>query len=106
MPRINVTGQDGATHLLEADDASALMEPLREAGLVEATCGGAASCGTCHIFVADKWIAPTGERTEEEGWMLEALEDEVEVKECSRLACQITLAAEHDGLELTIAPQV
>ena len=106
MPKITVTGQDGTTHSLEAKEGAALMEPLRDAELVEATCGGAASCGTCHVFIADKWLASTGERTEEEGWMLEALEDEVEIKECSRLACQVALGSEHDGIEVTIAPQV
>ena len=106
MPKISVTGQDGTQHSLEAEEGKALMEPLRDADLVEATCGGAASCGTCHIYVADQWLAATGERTEEEGWMLEALEDEVEVTAASRLACQISLASELDGIDLTIAPQV
>lgn len=83
-----------------------LMEPLRDDGLVDATCGGAASCGTCHIYLAGGWISRTGERTEDEGYMLESLEDFVEVTDQSRLACQIKLGDEHDGIKLEIAPQV
>ena len=82
------------------------MEPLRDAGLIDATCGGAASCGTCHVFVGEKWLAATGERTEDEGYMLEALEEVIEVKSCSRLACQISISDALDGIELEIAPQV
>ena len=82
-----------------------LMETLRDNDLVEGTCGGAASCGTCHIYVAADWIGKLGERTEDEGYMLEALEDVTEVKPVSRLACQITLEEAHDGLSLKIAPE-
>ena len=106
MPSIIVRALDGTSHTLEGKAGGALMEPLRDAGLVEATCGGAASCGTCHVFLGEAWIGETGERTEEEGWMLEALEDEVEVTECSRLACQVELSDAHEGMELAIAPQV
>lgn len=106
MITINLTDQSGTAHKLEAKAGQALMEPLRDAQLVEATCGGAASCGTCHVFVAADWLSKTGEQTEEEGWMLEALEDEVEIRPDSRLACQIQLGDAHDGLELEIATQL
>jgi 2Fe-2S ferredoxin len=106
MPTINVTDLTGTVHQLAVDEGKALMEPLRDANLVDAICGGAASCGTCPVFVAEKWLESTGERTEDEGYMLEALEDEIEVRPSSRLACQISVTAAHDGIEMEIAPQL
>ena len=46
MPKITVRTLEGEEHELEAEAGSSLMEPLRHAGLIEATCGGMASCGT------------------------------------------------------------
>jgi 2Fe-2S ferredoxin len=106
MPKVTVTDQDGTAHDLSPNPGEALMEPLREAGFVDGTCGGAASCGTCHIYVHEDWLEKCGERTEDEGYMLEGLEELVEVKNTSRLACQVTLADSHDGLVIEIAPQI
>lgn len=106
MPKITATDHDGKAHVLEASTGDVLMESLRDADLVEATCGGAASCGTCHIYVGNDWLEKLGERTEDEGYMLESLEEHVEIMDTSRLACQITLSDDHDGLSLDIAPQI
>ncbi len=106
MPKITVFDSAGNEHNLPVDAGAALMEPLRDAGLIEATCGGAASCGTCHIYLRDDWVTKTGARTEDEGYMLEGLEDLVEVKDVSRLACQITVSDELDGISMDIAPQI
>ena len=71
MPKITAIDHDGNEHALDASAGDVLMESLRDADLVEATCGGAASCGTCHVYLRDNWLAKTGERTEDEGYMLE-----------------------------------
>ncbi|MDA8707782.1 2Fe-2S iron-sulfur cluster-binding protein [Hellea sp.] len=104
MATLHVTKTDGETQTVEAKNGAQMMEALQAAGLVEGTCGGAASCGTCHIYFADKTAA--GERTEDEGYMLEGLEDFVEIKEGSRLSCQIEVTEAHDGLKIEIAPEV
>ncbi len=106
MPKITVYDQDGSEHSLSADAGNALMESLRDEGLVEATCGGAASCGTCHIYLREDWFSRCGERTEDEGYMLEGLEEHVEVKDVSRLACQIVVTEDMDGISMDIAPQI
>ena len=80
-----------------------MMEALQDAGLVDGTCGGVASCGTCHVYFADKKAA--GEQTEDEGFMLEGLADFVEIKEGSRLSCQIKVTEAHDGIKIEIAPE-
>ncbi|NNE58491.1 MAG: 2Fe-2S iron-sulfur cluster binding domain-containing protein [Hellea sp.] len=103
MATFKVTTQGGETKDVEAPDGTILMQALNNALLVEATCGGAASCGTCHVYFEDASLA--GERTEDEGYMLESLEDFVEIKDGSRLCCQMTVEARHDGCAIEIAPE-
>lgn len=103
MPTLHVTTASGETKDIDAPEGTSMMNALQAAGLVEGTCGGAASCGTCHIYFADKTAA--GEQTEDEGYMLEGLEDFVEIREGSRLSCQLEVTKAHDGLRIEIAPE-
>jgi len=103
MPVLHITTQEGETKDIDAEIDAIMMETLRDAGLVEGTCGGVASCGTCHVYFANAGKA--GDRTEDEGWMLEGLEDFVEIKDGSRLCCQIKVTDAHDGVKLVIAPE-
>ncbi len=65
---------------------------------IEAECGGACSCATCHVLVASEWLdkLPPIRMTEDE--MLDILEDKRQPN--SRLGCQIVMAPELDGLEV------
>lgn len=103
MPSLNVTTLDGEKTTVEAKVGVSMMEALSAQGYVQGTCGGAASCGTCHVYFADK--AAAGEQTEDEGYMLEGLADFVEIREGSRLSCQIKITEAHDGLNIEIAPE-
>jgi len=103
MPTIHVKTADGESRTVNAPVDSTMMEALSAEALVEGTCGGAASCGTCHVYFKDK--ASAGERTEDEGYMLEGLEDFVEIRESSRLSCQIIITDCHEGLQIEIAPE-
>lgn len=103
MPTLNITTVNGDTQTVDAQSGASMMEELQAAGLVEGTCGGAASCGTCHVYFADK--AAAGERTEDEGYMLEGLGDFVEIREGSRLSCQLKVTEAHEGLKIEIAPE-
>jgi len=103
MPILHVTTANGESQTVEATTGTSMMDALQAAGLVEGTCGGAASCGTCHVYFADK--AAASERTEDEGYMLEGLEDFVEIRESSRLSCQLKVTDAHDGLKIEIAPE-
>ena len=103
MPKLYITTSTGEKQTVEAKIGCSMMEALNSVSLVEGTCGGAASCGTCHVYFKDS--AAAGEQTEDEGYMLEGLADFVEVKESSRLSCQITLLDIHDGAEIVIAPE-
>ncbi len=78
------------------------METLREHEWgIAAICGGLLSCGTCQIYVDEEWLDKFPQRDPEEQDLLEVFDS---VKENSRLSCQLSLQAIHDGLALAIAP--
>lgn len=103
MATLKVKTLDGEIKDIEAKDGAFLMQALSDALLVEATCGGAASCGTCHVYFDDPSLS--GEQTEDEGYMLESLGDFVEIRDGSRLSCQMKVEAKHDGCSIEIAPE-
>ena len=83
MANLIVKSAAGDTKTVEIANGTSMMEGLRDIGLVEGTCGGVASCGTCHVYFADK--AAAGAPTEDEGYMLEGLADFVEIRLFSTL---------------------
>ena len=66
---------------------------------IDADCGGACACATCHVYVEPDWLEKTGEREEMEEDMLDFAFD---VRENSRLSCQIKVAPELDGLTVRV----
>lgn len=101
MVKIIATDRSGELHEIDAAVGDPLMYCLNERTDVEATCGGCASCGTCHIYVADGWVKILPPRHEDENSLLEGL---VNTRPASRIACQIIVANDMNGLTLTIAP--
>ncbi|MEM6602743.1 MAG: 2Fe-2S iron-sulfur cluster-binding protein [Pseudomonadota bacterium] len=100
--KIFVTDHDGKEHALEAEVGWRVMEIIRDWDVgIKAECGGACSCATCHIYVAEEWekklIAPTDEE-------LDMLDTAPDVEDNSRLSCQIIMKPEFDGLRVTLAP--
>ena len=70
------------------------------AGLdVAAECGGACACATCHVYVDEAWREKTGSPSPMEEDMLDFGFD---VKENSRLSCQIKVTDELDGLVVRV----
>ena len=97
--KILVTDPDGVEHELEGLDGWRVMEVIRDWGLnIKAECGGACSCATCHVYVADDWRAKVGEPSPMEEDMLDFGYD---VRPNSRLSCQIKVSDELDGLVVT-----
>ena len=62
---------------------------------IEALCGGSCSCSTCHVYVDPEWIGKLAEQEEMEREVLEYAHD---VRESSRLSCQIPVTDDLDGL--------
>ena len=97
-----VTDRDGVEHRLPAIEGWRAMEVIRDWGLdIKAECGGAAACATCHVHVDPAWANRLPPPSSEE---IEMLDGAFDVREESRLSCQILLTPEMDGLRLTLAP--
>jgi 2Fe-2S ferredoxin len=62
---------------------------------IDADCGGACACATCHVYVDEAWREKTGERSAMEDSMLDFAEN---VADNSRLSCQIRVTDALDGL--------
>jgi ferredoxin, 2Fe-2S len=100
MGIIRVSDASGTTHELEAVEGWRVMEVIRLHGLpIEAVCGGACACATCHVRVAADWLPRLGPVRDEEEGMLDLLPD---VAPTSRLSCQIIWEQDLDGLEVTL----
>ena len=66
---------------------------------IDADCGGALSCATCHVRVGEPWASQLPERTKQEQDMLEFALD---VQETSRLCCQIIATPSLEGIEVSV----
>jgi 2Fe-2S ferredoxin len=101
MPKITYIGADGTSRTVDAEAGSTVMEAAIKHGVpgIEAECGGACACATCHVYVDEGWIAIVGEPSPMEEDMLDFGYD---VKPNSRLSCQIKVTAEIDGLVVRV----
>ena len=101
--KITVTDRDGNIRVLEGDSSLTLMELIRDKGLdIEAACGGCCACATCHVYISDNWLDKLDPKDDDEESMLDQA---FEVKNNSRLSCQINLSDKLDGLELELAKE-
>ncbi|MEM9469262.1 MAG: 2Fe-2S iron-sulfur cluster-binding protein [Pseudomonadota bacterium] len=99
---IFVTDQNGTEHKLEALEGWRIMEIIKDYGLpIKAECGGACCCATCHVYVDEAWADKLYDKQDEEEDMLD---EAIDVKENSRLSCQILMSESLDGLKVSIAP--
>lgn len=103
---IHITDRDGTTHevLAPTDMNMNLMELVRSYELAaEGTigiCGGMAMCASCQCYVESEHELP--EKSDDEDAMLS---EAFNVKENSRLGCQLHLHPEMEGLKVTLAPE-
>ncbi|WP_439529749.1 2Fe-2S iron-sulfur cluster-binding protein [Pannonibacter sp.] len=97
MPHITFVTADGARHEVDAADGATVMESAIKHMVpgIEAECGGACACATCHVYVDDAWSAKTGSPEPMEEDMLDFAYD---VRPTSRLSCQIKMNAALDGI--------
>jgi ferredoxin len=97
---IIVTDREGRTHELEAVEGWRVMELLRDYKVgIEGTCGGAATCATCHVVIDKEWADRLPPPREEELAMLDQIPH---IFDNSRLSCQIIWDEHLDGLKMTI----
>jgi 2Fe-2S ferredoxin len=97
MTKIHYVEFDGSAHTVDVEDGWSVMKGAVFNGVpgIDAECGGACACATCHVYVDPVWVArlPAPQRQE-----LDTLEFAVEAKEGSRLACQIKVSPALEGL--------
>lgn len=101
MARITFVQPDGQSQAVEADVGLTVMEAAKKHAVpgIEAECGGACACATCHVYVDAGWREKVGKPSEMEEDMLDFAFD---VREESRLSCQIKVTAELDGLVVKV----
>ena len=108
--KVHFVTRNGKTETVECPPFNTVMEASRYYSAngyidnIDADCGGACSCATCHVWIDDKWVdkvgKPKGDSAEQE-----LLDYDPLAKENSRLSCQITLDEKLDGLIVHIPKQ-
>jgi 2Fe-2S ferredoxin len=99
MVKITFIDAEGTSRTVEAEPGSTVMETAINQGVpgIEAECGGACACSTCHVYIDDAWKEKVGEPSPMEEDMLDFAYG---VQPNSRLSCQIKVSGELDGLVL------
>lgn len=104
MANITFIYPDGKERVVDAPLGLSVMEIAQKHDIeqIEGACGGGLACATCHLYVHPDWwtkTLPEGERSLEEEDMLDLAFD---VREKSRLSCQIVMSEELDGLVVAL----
>ena len=103
MTKIIVKDREGNVQELSADIGLTLMEIIRDAGMdIEAACGGCCACATCHLYIDEDWLSKLSVKEDDEESMLDQA---FNVKDNSRLGCQIEFNDELDGIKVELAPE-
>ncbi len=97
MAKVTYIEHNGAEHVLDVKTGLTVMEAAVKNNVpgIDADCGGACACATCHVYVDGAWQSKTGSKSAMEESMLDFAEN---VEANSRLACQIKVTDELDGL--------
>ncbi len=97
MPKITYIDENGGERTVEVPEGWSVMEGAVKNNVagIDADCGGACACATCHVYVDPAWEKKLPAKEEME---LSMLDFALDVKPNSRLSCQIKVTAELDGL--------
>lgn len=103
MPKVTFIDPTGEPYTVNAEAGQSLMAAATSEGIpgIDADCGGAASCGTCHVILPPEWRTAAGPLSPQEDGLLSMREDRTDG---SRLSCQIEAHDALDGLTLQVAP--
>jgi len=100
MAKIIYVDHTGTERTVEATTGESVMEAAIKNAVpgIDADCGGACACATCHVYVDEAFMDKVGKPQDMEQSMLDFAEN---VKSTSRLCCQISVSDELDGLRVT-----
>lgn len=98
MAKITYVEHGGTEHVVDVAPGLTVMEGARDNGVpgLDADCGGACACSTCHVYIDADWIEKLPQKDPMEEDMLDfAWEPD---PASSRLTCQIKVTEALDGL--------
>ena len=100
MPKIIFIDHAGDRREIEAKTGASIMEAAVQNMVpgIDADCGGACACATCHVYVGEAHLSKLKEKDDMEDSMLDFADG---VQENSRLCCQILMNDTLDGIEIT-----
>jgi 2Fe-2S ferredoxin len=97
MANITYIQHDGTEQTVDVKNGLSVMEGAIKNDIegIDADCGGACACATCHVYVDPAWVERLGRPNPMESSMLDFAENR---EANSRLSCQIKVNDELDGL--------
>ena len=97
MAKITYIEHNKKTHTVDVPNELTVMEGAVQNNIpgIDADCGGACACATCHVYVDEKWFDKIEKKDDAEQDMLDMA---FEPNKFSRLSCQISVSDELDGL--------
>ena len=97
MTQITFIDSGGTARTVEGENGSTVMETAIRNAVpgIEAECGGACACSTCHVYIDEAWQEKVGAPSPMEEDMLDFAYD---VKPNSRLSCQMKVSDDLNGL--------
>lgn len=97
MPKITYIEHNGTEHVVEVPEGLSVMEGAVKNAIpgIDADCGGACACSTCHVYVDPAWVDRLPKREPMEEDMLDFA---YQPQDTSRLTCQIKVTPALDGL--------
>jgi len=100
MAKITYVDHEGTERVVEATNGESVMEAAIKNSIpgIDADCGGACACATCHVYVDEAFMGKVGSPEDMEQSMLDFAEN---VQSNSRLSCQISVSDDLDGLKVT-----
>ena len=101
MAKITFIQHNGNEQTVEGQNGMSVMETAVKNMVpgIDADCGGACACATCHVYVEPDWMDKVGSRAQMEEDMLDFAFD---VRDTSRLSCQIKVSDALDGLRVRV----
>jgi 2Fe-2S ferredoxin len=100
MAKITYVEHGGKEHVVDVPNGLTVMEGARDNGIpgIEADCGGACACSTCHVYVDPAWVDRLPAKDSMEQDMLDFAWNPDPVR--SRLTCQLKVSDKLDGLRV------
>ena len=99
MAKVTFISAAGERTDVTAGTGESIMRIGLNAGIegMAAECGGCLSCATCHVYIEGGWADKLPEPSDEEKVMVECA---IDVRDNSRLACQVMFTDDLDGIEI------